>query len=250
MIYESEAGKKVGKRKNKLDPIRDNLQPLVDRANLMVSQLRKNGYGDVPAMIDAMKTFRGEGDQLFSVSDKHRYRELRREAARIESFLSDASSLVSVASASEKAIDAVGRHNLSFWRQSENLERTGFRFGDVDEEKVKFALKIFRMVKEEPENALAFEKGSDRFNSDTLFNLIFDSIDEYNPNQPDEVKDEMIEFAKAEANRAIREQEVYEKGFLAGSPLVNKDTGIIEEVKKAKTTEEFFKENDWAMRYF
>ena len=39
MKYESEASKQIGKIKHKLDPIRDNMQELVDRANKLVSIL-------------------------------------------------------------------------------------------------------------------------------------------------------------------------------------------------------------------
>ena len=168
MIYESDASKKIGKRRNKLDPIRDNLQILVDRANLMVAKLQENGLGDSPAILDAQRTMSTSSEELFSVQDKHRYRELRREAARLDSFLSQAESLVSVSLAAERSINAVAKYNLSFWRQGENLANTGFRFGNADEERVKFALEIFRRVKEDPDNALAFESGAERFNSDTI----------------------------------------------------------------------------------
>lgn len=249
MIYPSKASKEIGKRKNKLDPIRDNLQILVDRANLMVSKLQENGLGDSPAILEAQRTMSSSANELFSVQDKHRYRELRREAARLDSFLSQAESLVSVTLAAEKSIDAVAKHNLSFWNQSENLERTGFRFGNVDEERVKFALEIFRRVKDDPENAIAFESGSERFNSDTIFNLIFDSIEGYNPNMSEDSRDVMMAYTIAEAKRSIEEHMIYEAGFLSGSPYVNKEVDIIDNLKKAKSADEFLAENEWATRY-
>lgn len=239
MEFNSNASKKIGKRKNKLDPVRDDLQLLVDRANYMVSQLKSSGLGNSSAIQNAMATLKGDSDVLFSVQDKHRFRELKREAARISSFLSEAESQVQIASQSEEAFKAVEKHKLSFHAQKENLERTGFRFGTNDEERVKFAMEIFRRVKEEPDAVLFFEKGSERFDSDTLINLIYDSVEDYNPNLPDKAKDELIELARSRALLAMEEQRLYEEGFLKGSPLVNVEQGIISNIKKATKAEDF-----------
>lgn len=239
MKIESKASKNIGKRKNKLDPIRHDLQILVDRANYMVSQLRSSGMGDSSAIQNAMASANRDSSELFSVQDKHRYRDLRREAARITSFLSEAEAQVGTASQSQAAFAALEKHKLSFHSQKENFERTGFRFGIRDEERVKFALEIFRRVKEEPDAVLFFEKGSERFDSDTVFNLIYDTIEEYNPNMPDSQKDELTELAKSRVKVAMDEQQIYESGFLKGSPYVNIEKDIISSIKRATTAEDF-----------
>ena len=249
MKFKSKASQKTGKR-NSLKAIRENMQILVDRANRMVSLLREQGLENSPALINAMKTAKSSSEELFNVEDKKRFRELRREAARLDSFLSEAESQVKLASASENAFYAEEKYGYSFKKQKENMERTGFRFGTEDEDRMKFALKIFRIVKEEPDSALYFEKGAERFDSDTLLNLIYDAVEGYNPYDPEgDGNNRLIELAKAEARRAIHEQYIYEQGFVHGSPYVNKEKDILSEVKKAKTTEEFLKENKWALNW-
>lgn len=239
MKVNSKASEKMGKRKSKLNPIRDDLQILVDRANYMVSQLRHAGLGDSPAIQNAMASAKRDSSELFSVDDKHRFRDLKREAARLSSFLSEAESQVSTASQSQAAFDALEKHKLSFHDQKENLSRTGFRFGIRDEERVKFALEIFRRVKEEPDAVLFFEKGSERFDSDTVFNLIYDTIEDYNPNMPKDKKDELTALAKSRVKLAMEEQERYESGFLKGSPYINVEKDIISTIKRSKSAEDF-----------
>ena len=56
-------------------------------------------------------------------------------------------------------------------------------FGNTDEDSVKFALSIFREIKDSTDPAI-FLGGSERFNSDTIFNLIYDSIEGYDPDMP------------------------------------------------------------------
>lgn len=247
MKYESNASRTIGKRKGKLKPIRDNLQILVDRANFMVSQLMDAGLENSPALVHARESLKGDAEQLFSVSDKHRYRELRKEAARLDSFLSEAESQVKIANATEYALKATHDYGLSFHRQAENLARTGFRFGTADEERVKFAAEIFRRVKEDPENVLAFEKGSDRFNSDTVFNMIYAMIEDYDPNGSDEDKDAMKNLAISAAKLAAQEHVNYEQGFLKGTPHINIDKDIISSIRESTTTEEFLQKNQWLL---
>ena len=247
MKFQSKASKGVGKRKGKLQPIRDNLQVLVDRANFMVSQLMDAGLENSPALIYARETLKGDAEQLFSVADKHRYRELRREAARLDSFLSEAESQVKIANATEYALKATQDYGLSFHRQAENLARTGFRFGTADEERVKFAAEIFRRIKEDPDNVLAFAKGSDRFNSDTVFNMIYAITEDYDPNSSDEDKDALKNLAITAAKLAAQEHVNYEQGFLNGAPYVNIEKDVISSIKSATSTEEFLKNNQWLL---
>ena len=259
MKYDSKASKKV--RKNKLDPMRASLQTLVSRANELVNELRSQGLTEVnPAIKEAYDTATAnvrrrfdyaEDDEyveLFSVSDKKRYRELRKEAARIDAFLSSAQSKTKIASYEQQSLEALENYNLSFHRQKENMQRTGFRFGTTDEESVKFALSIFRKVKEMAEPAL-FEGGSERFNSDTLFNLIYDSIEGYDPDMPDDTVDLLEKRAIENAQNAINEQRLYNLGFMKGSPRMNKDIGVLEKFKKSETAEQFLKKNKWARNW-
>ena len=203
------------------------------------------GQGDSPALVEARRTYRGEGELLFSVEDKKRYRDLRKEAARLESFLSEATSRANIASATEASLNAYEKYQLSFHRQSENLHRTGFRFGAVNEDRVKLALEIFRRVKETGDNALAIEKGSERFNSDTVFNYIYDVIDDYDPNMSKRKRNKTVKEAMEKIQKLIDEQGKVEGGFLKGDPFINKEKDIISSLKKASTADEFLSESIW-----
>ena len=257
MIFESIASKLAGKKAS-LDPLRKDMQELVDRANKLVSILNAGNEEINPALERALKTAprqlrqsfeSGDSEELFSVdkSIRRNFKALKAENNRLAEFLSDATAYMKINSYENKALKARETHKLSFRQQGFNLAATGKRFGNADESKVKFAAEIYRRVREET-NVSLYEGGSERFNSDSVFNLIYDAIDEYNPNLADDTKNEMIEHAKAIAKAAIDEQELYLQGFISGSPSVNKEVDIISEVKKSKTAGEYLENNAWRLR--
>lgn len=252
MKFQSKAEKNI-KRKAPLDPIRSKYKDLIEKANEMVRRLMAmNNQVVNPALEYAKKSAsakvregfeKGEVD-LFSVDDKHRFREIKRESSRMQEFLSMAESKPEVLKYEQRAIEAYSKHNLSFHSQSENLQRTGFRFGTTDEDSVKFALSIFREIKDSTDPAI-FLGGSERFNSDTLFNLIYDAIEGYDPNMPEQDITRKHALAIRRARAAIKEQEKYTQGFLSGNPTVNKDLGILEKMKKSMSAEDFLNENNF-----
>lgn len=254
MKFQSKASVEIGKRKKKdLAPIRDDLKNAVDKANQMVSQLiAMNNQTVNPAIEYAKKSasakvregFEKGEVELFSVNDKHRFRELKRESARMQEFLSMAENKPEVLKYEQKAIEAYSKHNISFHNQKENMERTGFRFGTTDEDSVKFALSIFREIKDSTDPAI-FLGGSERFNSDTLFNLIYDAIEGYDPDMPEKDITKKHALAIRRARAAIKEQQKYTQGFLSGNPTVNQDVGILEKMKKAMSAEDFLNENNF-----
>ena len=258
MKYESEASKQIGKIKHKLDPIRDNMQELVDRANKLVSILNAGNEEINPALERALKTApsqlrqsfeNGTSEELFSVdkSIRKNFKALKAENNRLAEFLSDATAYMKINSYENRALKAREKYNISFRQQGFNLAATGKRFGNADEDRIKFAAEIYRRVREET-NVSLYEGGSERFNSDSVFNLIYDAIDDYDPNLADETKNEMIENAKAIAKAAIDEQELYLQGFISGSPSVNKEVDIITEIKRSKTAGEYLENNAWRLR--
>lgn len=260
MIFDSIAKRKENSTKapHKLDQLRSVLNVYAQEANRRVSQLIESGV-DSPALMEAYKSLRrvdrekydasGDDGVLFSVNDKKRYRELQRESARIMSFLGSAGSNIRVANYEEKALEAYSRHGLSFHNQAD--EQTGLdnvRFRGYDQEKIKFALEIYRRVEDAGgATAIYGNNGKGGFGSDNLFNMIFDEIEGYSPRMEQKSIDRMKENAIATAQAALedfRHSEMY--GFLKGAPKSRRrDQNVLSEMAKSTTAEGFFKRNKW-----
>jgi hypothetical protein len=257
MIFKSKASSKVCPKTQKLDPIRKTLAALVAKANKMVSQLISGGFESSAALQEAYKSAnpdmreafdKGVSDDLFNVSDKHRYRELRREAARLDKFLSSADANIKVASSEETAMNAMARHGLSFGKkgtenagvQKANLESIGKRF-DADEDRVKLAMRVYRQLEDSNTNIYDGQYGSDK-----LINLIYDSLEGYDPNMSDSLQKNFERHAMEIGQAALTEHRMNTMmGYIEGTPAVNTDVNVIEEIKKHKTTDEFFESNPW-----
>lgn len=260
MIYESKARRqeKHEKAPHKLDQLRSVLNVYAQEANKRVSQLIENGV-ESPALIQAYKTLRkvdrekydvsGDDGVLFSVNDKKRYKELQRESSRIMAFLGSAASNIRVAKYEERALEAYSKHGLSFHNQAD--EQTGIdnvRFRGYDQDKIKFALEIYRRVEDAGgATAIYGNNGKGGFGSDNLFNLIFDEIEGYSPRMEQRAIDRMKENAIATAQAALedfRHSDLY--GFLKGSPKSRKrEQNVLSEMAKSTTAEAFFKRNKW-----
>lgn len=262
MKYESAASrksKKSNKAPHKLDDLRKVLNVYAQEANERVSQLIDSGV-ESAALLKAYKSLRKQdkenfdndetGGVLFNVSNKTRYRELQREAARIESFLAESSSLVSVATAEQKAMDAYKKHGLSFHNQAD--EETGLdnvRFRGWDQNRIKLALEIYRRLESTNNGATLIYglNGKGGFGSDNLFNLIFDEIEGYDPNMSDKQRDKVIGKALQTGMAALDEfQHADMFGFLKGSPRSRKrEQNVLSEMAKSQSAESFFKRNKW-----
>lgn len=257
MIFKSKASSKARRKSQKLDPIRRTLAALVAKANKMVSQLMEGGFESSAALQEAYRSAssankeafdRGISDDLFNVSDKHRYRELRREAARLDKFLSAADANIKVASSEENALSAMSRHGLTFGKkgteaagsQKANLETIGKRF-DADEDRIKLAMRVYRQLEDSNTNIYDGQYGSDK-----LINLIYDSLEGYDPNMSDSLQQNFERHAMEIGQAALTEHRMNTMmGYLEGTPTINKDVNVIEEIKKSKTTDEFFENNPW-----
>ena len=259
MIFDSIAKRGQNtKAPHKLDDLRKVLNVYAQEANERVSQLIDAGI-DSTAIAKAYQTLRkqdreafdeaGEDGVLFSVNDKKRYRELQREAARINQFLSSSQSLVTTASYENKAMEAYHKHGLSFHNQAD--EMTGLdniRFRGYDQDKIKFALEIYRRIEDSGgATAIYGLNGKGGFGSDNLFNLIFDEIEGYTPglseNKINKMKANAIAMGQA-ALEDFRHSELF--GFLKGAPKSRKrEQNVLSEMAKSTTAEGFFKRNKW-----
>lgn len=233
----------TGGRKHKLDDLRADLQPLVDRANEAISKLTEEGMLESSeAYQEALRTHsRARGinqDTLFSLDDKKRYRDIVRESNRLYAFLGSADVSSKVAAYNQKMHMDYG---LSFKNQRESFQRTGNRFDVEDQDRMKFALRIFRDIAS-TETAII---GKDVYDSDTLLNLIYDELEGYDPDMPEQAMNDLSTKAHNAAFWAIENfrQNTY-WGFINGTSAEERDLGIIQELNKQQTAEDFLKARD------
>ena len=245
MKYESKAHKRAESYSNSrkaLKIMRQEMQELVDQANNYVNQLRAAGATskDNAALAEAKRSLtkskERKSDKMFSVDDKHRLRDLRREAARLAKFLSSPQANVDVYIHERPALKAMEKYNLDFKRQHENFVNTGHRFGNVDEERFKFAARIYRQLEETNANIY----GAGGYGSNKLINLLYDAVENYNPNAPEEARDDIERTAKALGQQALTEHaKMVEMGFFSGVPYQNIDVGVISRVRNSTNAEDF-----------
>lgn len=245
MKYESKAHKRVESYANSrkaLKIMREEMKELVERANNYVNQLLAAGATseDNAALAEAerslTKSKERKSDKMFSVDDKHRLRELRREAARLDKFLSSPQANVDVYIHERPALKAMEKYNLDFKRQHENFVNTGNRFGNVDDERFKFAARIYRQLEETNANIY----GAGGYGSNKLINLIYDAVEGYDPNAPERAKNRIEANALKLGQQALTEHaKMVEMGFFSNTPYQNIDVGVISRVRNSTTAEEY-----------
>lgn len=247
MKYESKAHKRAQSYSNSrkaLKIMREEMQALVDQANNYVSKLLAAGATseDNAALAEAerslTKSKERKSDKMFSVDDKHRLRDLRREAARLDKFLSSPQANVDVYIHEKPALKAMEKYNLDFKRQHENFVNTGNRFGNVDDERFKFAARIYRHLEETNANIY----GAGGYGSNKLINLIYDAVEGYDPNAPERAKNKIEANAMKLGQAALTEHaKMVEMGFFSGLPYQNVDVGIISRVRNTENVDDFLR---------
>lgn len=225
---------------SKLDPIRNEFRSLVVHANELISRLKKAGaLGKSQTYI---KFFGEDPNGKFNIDDKKRFREIRKEVNRVNEFLASEDSDVAGAETVDKVLRAVGEHGISF--QNQNIINGNERFSDKDQEKIKFAMKIYREIAETEYLAIGKQKG--QFGSDNLINLIYDEIEGYDPNMPEEDINEMHARVKNIGYEVINKfKRNTLMGFLSGSPNSDNDVNIVEQLRDSASAEDFYKKNPW-----
>lgn len=235
----SQQSKYKNTKRSKLDPIRDEFRSLVVRANELISRL-KNSVGGLASSPTYIKLF-GDTEGEFDIDNKKRFREIRREINRVEEFLTAEDNTVDGADYVNKVMKAVSDHTISFHEQ--NIDGNT-RFADKDQDKIKFAMKIYRQIAETEYLAIGKQKG--QFGSDNLINLIYDEIEDYNPNlsieEQNQIESNAMEVGYAVLNKFKRNTLM---GFLSGSPTESQEVNVVEQLRKSQSAEEFFKMNPW-----
>lgn len=244
---ESAAG---GRKRRGLNEVREYLQPLVDRANEAISVLTEKGLLESSEAYQraAANHSRAKGvDQntMFSLADKKSYRTLIREANRLYEFLGSDDVQANVAAYNQKTHKNYG---FSFKEQRATFERTGNRFDAEDQDRMKLALRIFRDIATTETSII----GKDVYDSDSLLNLIYDELEGYDPDNPE--SDVSLGVQERAHNAAFWAIENFKQnvmwGFVNGTPFSDSDKGIIEELNKSQTVDEFLKNRDLNRRNF
>lgn len=247
--FDSKASDKVRqlnqtKKKSKLDPIRDEFRSLVNRANDLISRLihSKRGLSSSPTYIKIFGEDGANRGEKFNIDDKHRFREIRREINRVNEFLTAEDSTVSGSEMVGKVVDAIAEHKISF--RDQNIDADGNRFSNLDQDRIKFAMKIYRQIADS--EYLAIGRGKGQFGSDNLINMIYDELEGYDPNlserQQNKLEKKVMQMGYDLLDRFKRDSLM---GFLSGSPEPSEDVNIVEQLKQSKSAEEFFKKNDF-----
>ena len=246
MTFESKATAKSKKRQSKLDDIRKDLATLMARANEAISRLKESGlYEQSAAVQEAMSTHsRAKGinqEELFSLDDKKRLRDLQREANRLYSFLSSAE-------VQENVVAYNIGNKLSFQDQHEAFMKTGNRFEGEDQDRIKAALKIYRHIASTDPAAI----GKEGYGSDKLLNLIYDELEGYDPYDIDGDYNADLEAKAHDAAYWALEQfkQNVEWGFVNGTPLESVDYGIVSQLNEATSVEDYLKSKDLNRRNF
>lgn len=249
MKYKSKASDRASKyftTRKYLAKMREDLRPLVEEANRLYSELKSVGATgeDNAAIAEAeyslTKSKERTSEDMFSVDDKHRFRDIRREAARLEKFLSSAQSSVSVYQYEKPAMEAMNKYNITFKNQHERFVKTGNRFTGVDQERMKFAAKIYRRLEESHANIY----GAGGYGSDPLINLIYDAVERYNPYMSEDAMDDLeLEVLNMGHDVLNEHQRLIDLGFISTSLNNNIDIGVVSNIKKSMSTEEYFENN-------
>ena len=79
-------------KKHSLEPIREKFRKMIEAAQSKYDELVNSSHTLMPAVYNAERTKSKNALQVFSIDDKHRYREIQREVRRAEAFLREVSS--------------------------------------------------------------------------------------------------------------------------------------------------------------
>ena len=247
MSFESKAAANSKKRPSKLDDVRKDLEPLIARANEAISRLKEAGvYEQSSAVQEAIATHsRAKGinqEELFSLDDKKRLRDLQREGNRLYAFLSSAE-------IQENVVAYHVGNKLSFQNQHESFLKTGNRFDGEEQDRIKAALKIYRHIASTDPAAIGKNDG---YGSDKLLNLIYDELEGYDPYDIDGDYNADLEKKAHDAAYWALEQfkQNVQWGFVNGTPLENVDYGIVSQLNEATSVEDYLKSKDLNRRNF
>lgn len=248
MKIKSKAEKRAESYRNsriRMTQKRNELRLLVDQANSRIHALLNAGATDedntalAEARFSLTKSKERTSEEMFSVDDKHRYRELLREEARLQKFLSSANSDVRVYQHEKPAVDAINKYGITFHKQHETFLKTGFRFGVGDEERLKFAAKIYRRLEESYANI--YNGG---YGSDNLINLLYDAVEGYNPNMTESQKEAIEAKALKIGREALEEhQKLTSLGLFPNSQYSDMDVNVVANNRTRKREIDLFDDN-------
>lgn len=227
------------KRKGKFDPVRLKFQKLVDKANKIVSYIRKSGTTTVgyqqaistlsPKLREAVE--KGERE-LFSLDDRHHFPELRKELDRVGQFLTSDSGTIRAAKYAQEQLEANQRYYGAF--RNSNFHPGGHIDERLDRDIAEVAFSIYRRI-EEGGADIIYDGG---YGSENLVNFIYNSIVESGDYSSDYAIGEAIRKSRAVLDQKRKEMDFNGKvSYKTG----NRDTGELKKVAEARR----FEDIDW-----
>ena len=172
-------------RKHKLDPLREFLKPLVEKANALFKKVREMGKGATTiGYQDALASLtpkqraaveRGERE-IFSIEGEEgkRYRTIKREADRLNAFLTSDSATEADIEYAQRQANA--RYERAF--AESNFHDPATIDPRLDEDIAKVAWEVYRRIEETGGAALLFH-GDGGYDSNSMINLIYATLVDY-----------------------------------------------------------------------
>lgn len=162
----------------RLDDIRNKFLSIQAEANKKARELENSGLASYSrAYQDALNTFgsyrkkANAEDEMFDVYDTSRYREIKREAARMQKFINDSTSTIE----GVKEYIAAEKYSKAFSGKWYEKYGVSYDLSRVDEEKAKIAFSIYRRIEED---GSSYEKvlGAMGYGSENLIMQIYDMV--------------------------------------------------------------------------
>ena len=228
------------RRAGKLDPVRQRLQPLVDKANRLIRRML--GGQKTTAYYQAMESLRAtdrdkiengerEDFELFSVEDKHSTREIAREASRLATFLQSQSGSARGIELEQRQLKANEWLGTAF--RDSNFHDSDKIDERLDEDIARVAWEVYRRIEETGGAALLYDEGG--YGSENAINFIYATISDFDDPESDEAKAAAIRDMRYVLEKKRREQRVAGQGFYRTG---GKDYGFLSKVAKAKHFDE------------
>lgn len=166
-------------KKRPLEQIRKDLQPLQRQAMDRVKELREAGVLNISMAYQSALASKPESKKsrrwLFDLNDAKTFKELQREAGRMQAFLSDESSTVEGAKWTFNEMRLVEAYGGAFGNQWKASTGGTYDPSRVDSEYLKAAGKIWRMM-EDVKGAYGLLYDENSYESESTFMSIYDMV--------------------------------------------------------------------------
>lgn len=217
---------KKSKKKRSLSRVRETFRTTIELAQRKYEELANSSHVIMPAVYNAERTKSKNSEQVFSIDDKHRYREIQREVRRAEQFLRETASddYDMLDERYKKAQSADHRFGGDFNAQF----GVSYEASIIDSDYAQKAFDLYHMVES--------NVSREAYGSETLINAIYDMIIDDSKNFS--IDEFYLEKKKLALINFLNEKYLAENAK-ADLELLHQDSeyGILQ---KSKTSKEFY----------